>query len=358
MNVVFLDLVARLSHSGGDFATLCGALSARNVVKRVKAVRALEAFGDRACPVLLDCILSDDALLKQAAGMSLVRMGADAWRLLFRADDDEWQRLVADEHPAVMAAVESVYVQRRILQGVSAHGPVPERLLLAFLKATNRDEHVLLQVLMSLRKTAVSENLAAAVERECVQSVRALAGGLHSGTPERRIQCAVLLGRLGGAEAEAALTDIGVTDAYDIVRIASAQALAACARASLSVALVPMLGDSSLSVRIAVADVLGTLGEKSAVPALVAALRDPEIAFFKAAVEALVSIGNDKAIPVLAEVMHTHAGPEFRRVVIEALSRLGGQPVFDALKLSGAEDPCEENRTLARKATSWASAPG
>lgn len=295
--------------------------------ERLRAVGELTAFGDeKAYAFLLNVLLRDDPLLHRAVECELSKKGANEWLRLFHADDAEWKRLIESGHPILSDAIVSRYAQQRII-GVLRRGcrPLPEELLIRYFAVSEKDtdEYECALGLVenhkgSSRFEAFKRHLDGVLQRARDNRVDPYVTGLSSRSSSVRLKSVRLLAKTGA------------------VRAAVPQ-------------LIKLLCDRSPIVRNEVVTVLSQLGYR-AVPGLIMALVGLDIKVFKKVVELLLPLDSGKDVRrLLAEIMLTHAGPEFRAVAIQAMKHFNSANVVGDLQKSAAEDPSPKNRASAAK---------
>lgn len=154
---------------------------------------------------------------------------------------------------------------------------------------------------------AVCRVLACIGDENAAPSVSRLLG--NASCARVRMQAALALGRLGGPDARAALTDALLLDDDEEVRARAARGLGTLRDHRA----VPTLGSTLANtkehaiVRSEAAEALGVIGRRSATPLLVRALRDPVAEVRAGAATALGLLGGLEVVPALRALTDDHA---------------------------------------------------
>lgn len=324
--------------------------------EQLRAVGGLIACGEpRAYALLLNTRLLEGTLLHRAVECAFIKKNATEWLGLFNADETEWKRLLESKQPILFDAIESRYVQQRIMGILSQGGcQLPETLLMRYFAVSDKDSEAYEQALLLVErhdgsadfktfKKYLNERLQCARDLQIVACVKGLSSRLES----VRLQSVVMLVNLGDSSTVEPLIGT-LADEHELVRVFAVKALARIGDPRAVQPLIGLLCDSEERVRREAAAALEQLGEV-ALLGLIAALNTLNLKLFKKVVDLLISLHKERALNPLIDLMLSHAGPEFRAVAIRSMGNFSCVKVVEALRQSAVEDPSSINRASAAK---------
>ena len=299
--------------------------------KRKKAIEELVAAEDARGVELLLPLLTDEWIsVREAAaiGLGKLRDPRAATPLLERLNDDspEVRRAALNAlghvgdvravKPLLLAGLEDPHVRFTASESVARLGKVAIRPLMKL--AEQGDGGLRLEVAVALGKIQGAE------------AVGTLAQLLRDRHSVVRAHAAEALGKIGGEDAAQALLK-GLTDDDPSVRSNAAAALGKIADKRTAGPLTKLLGDSDGDVRARAVVALGKLKESAAVPALVACLQDEDPELRSKVAEALGEIADPRATTALIAVAND-ARHVVRQRVAEALGQIRDARALETLQ--------------------------
>ena len=167
-------------------------------------------------------------------------------------------------------------------------------------------------------------------------AMNAILAVLRSGTQERRMAVANLLGETSDPAAAKPLT-AALKDSEPSVRAAAANAIGRLADRQLSSALLPLLKDKACNVRVAAVSAIGRLGGDSALEVLTHLATDREWEVRMTLAEALARLKDERALPTVLQLLKD-SDQEVRQSAASALGDMGNENHIEPLLMAMVDE--------------------
>jgi HEAT repeat protein len=177
-------------------------------------------------------------------------------------------------------------------------------------------------------------------------AINALLAVLRSGTPERRMAVANLLGETGDPAMAKPLT-AALKDSEASVRAAAASAVGRLGDSQLSASLFPLLKDRVCNVRVAAVAAIGRLGGDTALEVLTNLATDREWEVRMTLAEALAWLDDARALPTVLQLLRD-PDQEVRQSAASALGDIGDESHIEPLLMAMVDEHMGVRNAAAR----------